>query len=89
VAGLPLTYSPEAQEIEYRNHCSGSLDETIRFICNGRTKSLAELYPNSFGGQRTKRLSPDEVFYRPLQNGPAHLCCTQPCGWAEIRQYCA
>lgn len=107
--GLPLTVSDETLDGTH-SHCSTNLDEAIRFVCKGRTQSLADLYrkwksinfsicnadcylssssaANSFGQVRTKRLIPDEIFYKPLSR-PTHLCCLQPCGYNEIRQYCA
>lgn len=42
-AGLPLTVSPDTLE-GMHSHCSTNLDEAIRFVCKGRTTSLADLY---------------------------------------------
>ncbi|XP_032594848.1 insulin-like growth factor I [Drosophila grimshawi] len=86
VAGAPISITPEDVEVKHR--CSKELAETINFICQGRTVSLGQLYPHSFGN-RNKRFSPDEIFYRPLQNGPIHECCLRPCGYTEMYQYCA
>ncbi|TDG38773.1 hypothetical protein AWZ03_014805 [Drosophila navojoa] len=86
VASTPIAFTPE--ELEVKHRCSKDLDETIHYICKGRTVSLAELYPQSFGS-RSKRYAPDGTYYRPLQNGPIHECCLRPCGYPEIRQYCA
>ncbi|XP_022219074.1 probable insulin-like peptide 6 [Drosophila obscura] len=71
-----------------RTRCADILAESIQLICRNRTRSLADAYPNSFG-RRTKRFSPDEIFYRPLQNGPTHDCCSRPCNYTELKQYCA
>ncbi|XP_023166855.1 uncharacterized protein LOC111596753 [Drosophila hydei] len=86
VCSTPIAFTPEQLEIKHR--CSKDLDETIHQICKGRTMSLAELYPQSFGS-RTKRFAANGTYYRPLQNGPIHECCVRPCGYSEIRQYCA
>ncbi|XP_030568275.1 probable insulin-like peptide 6 [Drosophila novamexicana] len=86
VAGTPIAFTPEDLEIKHR--CSKDLAETINFICQGRTVSLGQLYPQSFG-KRSKRFAADDTFYRPLQNGPIHECCLRACGYPEIRQYCA
>ncbi|BFG02922.1 probable insulin-like peptide 6 [Drosophila madeirensis] len=82
----PVTVSTEDGGV--RTRCADFLAESIQLICRNRTRSLADAYPNSFG-RRNKRFSPDEIFYRPLQNGPTHDCCIRPCNYTELKQYCA
>ncbi|KAL7744892.1 hypothetical protein ACLKA6_007171 [Drosophila palustris] len=57
-------------------------------LCKGKTKSLADAFPESIG-KRSKRFSPDETYFRPLSNGPIHMCCLRPCGYKELSEYCA
>ncbi|XP_030386485.1 probable insulin-like peptide 6 [Scaptodrosophila lebanonensis] len=80
--GKPLTSNTDA---ELKSHCSSNLADAINIICGGRTRSLTDNYPQSFG-RRVKR---DEIFYKPQQYGPTHKCCQRPCGITELRQYCA
>ncbi|XP_002133381.3 probable insulin-like peptide 6 [Drosophila pseudoobscura] len=90
LSGSPLTEASPVTTDDggVRTRCADILAESIQLICRNRTRSLADAYPNSFG-RRNKRLSPDEIFYRPLQNGPTHDCCSRPCNYTELKQYCA
>ncbi|KAL7744893.1 hypothetical protein ACLKA6_007171 [Drosophila palustris] len=86
VSGLPVSQPPEG--IEYKRYCSTNLGDTINSVCKGKTKSLADAFPESIG-KRSKRFSPDETYFRPLSNGPIHMCCLRPCGYKELSEYCA
>lgn len=89
---LPLTDRAE-HSIETKKYCSSNLSDAIRQICGGRYNSLSRQYPESvgYGAIRSlQSLAPEEEsYFRPLTNGPIHECCRRPCGYHELKSYCA
>ncbi|KAH8342962.1 probable insulin-like peptide 6 [Drosophila kikkawai] len=77
VGAIPVT-SPDADDQEARHICSTNLGDLIQQMCEGRTNSYRDLYPNSFG-KRRKRESLEI----------ADRCCKSSCNYREILQFCA
>uniref|UniRef100_A0A1A9W9A8 Insulin-like domain-containing protein n=1 Tax=Glossina brevipalpis TaxID=37001 RepID=A0A1A9W9A8_9MUSC len=89
---LPLTPSADNTSFEYKRYCSSALSDAIRLICGGRFNSLSRKYPDNIGNGmfRLKRFATDDgIFYRPKQTGLIHECCRRPCGYSELKMYCA
>ncbi|XP_062141016.1 uncharacterized protein LOC133849137 [Drosophila sulfurigaster albostrigata] len=88
VAAVPVTMAPPHNE-RLMKLCSDNLNEAIQLICNGRTLSLAQLYPNSFGPSRAKRFSSGQFLHNPRQEGSVHMCCIHRCTKEDLNQFCA
>ncbi|XP_037928024.1 insulin-like peptide [Teleopsis dalmanni] len=83
----------DGTNIEFKRYCSNTLSDAIRIICGGRFNSLSRQFPDSVGTgtlktSTLKRLVPDD-HHRPLNTGPIHECCRRPCGYSELKMYCA
>ncbi|KAH8385255.1 probable insulin-like peptide 6 [Drosophila serrata] len=70
--------SPNASDEIPRRICSTTLGDFIQRMCNGKTHSYRDQYPDSFG-KRRKRESLSIV----------DRCCKNPCNHREILQFCA
>lgn len=87
------------ENIEFKIYCSSSLSDALKLICGGKFYSLSKKFPESIGGPLStrmyresailKKLIPDEFFQPLTGNASIHECCRRPCGYSELRTYCA
>ncbi|XP_017850616.1 probable insulin-like peptide 6 [Drosophila busckii] len=86
VAAVPITVP--SYGMENKKVCSTKLHDTIDKVCGGRTLSLDDLYPNSFGLRNKRSTMPDDGYLR-LQNGAIHRCCHNICSYRDLLEFCA
>lgn len=98
-SGIPMGSCGDHKNIEFKIYCSTSLSDALQLICGGKFYSLSKKFPESIGGPLSTRMYRDSAFLRKLipddffqpltGNGSIHECCRRPCGFSELKMYCA
>ncbi|KAH8419896.1 hypothetical protein KR009_003643 [Drosophila setifemur] len=81
VEAIPVTSTDRLYDDSRRSFCTHFLAEEIQRVCNGRTLSLSDAFPNSFGN-RNKRDDTNQ------SSRITHDCCIQSCSHIQLKQYC-
>ncbi|KNC27000.1 hypothetical protein FF38_02304 [Lucilia cuprina] len=90
----PLIPSGNSHSFEYKHYCSNSLSDVIRLLCGGPYSSQQYTHytdnSDAFSSNSLKRLASDDgIYFRNVQTERIHECCQRPCGYSELKMYCA
>lgn len=99
LSGIPMCSCANRHEnIEFKIYCSSSLSDALQLICGGKFYSFSKKFPETIAGPLStrmyresallRRLIPDD-FFQPLSGRSIHECCRRPCGYSELKMYCA
>ncbi|XP_055854496.1 insulin-like [Episyrphus balteatus] len=99
-SGFPMySCNDHHKNIEFKIYCSSSLSDALQLICGGKFYSFSKKFPEAIGGPLSTRMYREsaflrklipEDFFQPLNgNGSIHECCRRPCGYSELKMYCA